>query len=88
MDTAKFGFNRSRVNCFRLHAKLERAENNPKKRMSTNTYDSSADVFKLDLVYKDRNGAEHDFKWLIKVTRSETKYRQLIRLELKFRAKS
>jgi hypothetical protein len=36
----------------RIQAKLERAEINPKKRMSTNTYDSSADVFKLDLVYK------------------------------------
>lgn len=48
---------------------MERAEINPKKRMSTNTYDSSADVFKLDLVYKDRNGAEHELKWLIKVTR-------------------
>ena len=53
----------------RLHAKLERAEINPKKRMSTNTYDSSADVFKLDLVYKDRNGVEHELKWLVKVTR-------------------
>ena len=57
------------VFCCRLHAKLERAEINPKKRMSTNTYDSSADVFKLDLVYKDRNGVEHELKWLVKVTR-------------------
>jgi hypothetical protein len=37
--------------------------------MSTNTYDSSADVFKLDLVYKDKNGVEHELKWLVKVTR-------------------
>ena len=57
----------------RLSAKLERAEINPKKRMSTNTYDSSADVFKLDLVYKDKNGVEHDLKWLVKVTRSAGK---------------
>lgn len=51
----------------RLHAILERAEINPKKRMTTNTYDSSTDVFKINLVYKDAIGVEHDLKWLIKV---------------------
>mgnify|MGYP001255055652 CR=1 FL=1 len=51
----------------RLHASLERAEINPKKRMTTNTYDSSTDVFKMNLVYKDNKGSEHELRWLIKV---------------------
>ena len=51
----------------RLQANLERAEINPKKRMSTNCYDSSTDVFKINLVYKDTNGIEHELRWLIKV---------------------
>lgn len=55
----------------RLSAKLERAEINPKKRMSTNTYDSSTDVFKLNLVYIDTIGAEHELRWLIKVLRTK-----------------
>ena len=55
----------------RVVAKLERAEVNPKKRMNTNPYDSSSDVFKINLVYKDAKGSEHELKWLIKVTRSD-----------------
>jgi len=55
----------------RLHASLERAEINPKKRMTTNTYDSSTDVFKMNLVYKDNTGKEHELRWLIKCTRSD-----------------
>ncbi len=55
----------------RLHAILERAEINPKKRTSTNAYDSSADAFKINLVYKDAIGSEYELKWLIKVTRSD-----------------
>ena len=53
----------------RLQANLERAEINPKKRMTTNSYDSSTDVFKIDLVYKDTKGSEHELKWLIKVSK-------------------
>ena len=34
-------------------------------------YDSSTDVFKINLVYKDAKGQEHELKWLIKVTRSD-----------------
>ena len=52
----------------KLTANLERAEINPKKRMTTNSYDSSTDVFKIDLVYKDTKGGEHELKWLIKVS--------------------
>ena len=52
----------------RIQAVLERAEINPKKRMTTNSYDSSTDVFKIDLVYKDTKGTEHELKWLIKVS--------------------
>jgi hypothetical protein len=55
----------------RLHASLERAEINPKKRMTTNTYDSSTDVFKMNLVYKDNKGIEHELRWLIKVSTKE-----------------
>jgi hypothetical protein len=51
----------------RIHAILERAEVIPKKRMSTNVYDSSSDVFKINLVYKDTKGMEHELRWLIKV---------------------
>ena len=50
-------------------AKLERAEINPKKRYTTCAYDSSTDVFKINLVYKDTKGEEKELKWLIKVTR-------------------
>ena len=57
----------------RIHAILERAEINPKKRMTTNTYDSSTDVFKINLVYKDTKGFEHELKWLIKVSRQMLK---------------
>ena len=55
----------------RIVAKLERAEINPKKRSSVNPYDSSSEVFKINLVYKDAKGSEHELKWLIKVTRSD-----------------
>ena len=55
----------------RIVAKLERAEINPKKRTNTNPYDSSTDVFKIDIVYKDAKGVEHELKWIIKVTRSD-----------------
>jgi hypothetical protein len=51
----------------KLHANLERAEINPKKLMTTNSYDSSTDVFKINLVYIDTIGSEHELKWLIKV---------------------
>ena len=55
----------------RIHAILERAEINPKKRVWYNSYDSSTDVFKINLVYKDTKGIEHELKWLIKVRRSK-----------------
>ena len=55
----------------RIVAKLERAEINPKKRSNINPYDSSSDVFKINLVYKDAKGSEHELKWIIKVTRSD-----------------
>jgi hypothetical protein len=51
--------------------KLERAEVNPKKRMNTCSYDSSSDVFKINLVYKDQKGVDQELKWIIKVTRSD-----------------
>jgi hypothetical protein len=51
--------------------KLERAEVNPKKRTNTCSYDSSSDVFKINLVYKDQKGADQELKWIIKVTRSD-----------------
>ena len=51
----------------RLNAILERAEINPKRRMTTNTYDSSTDVFKINIVYKDTHAREHELQWLIKV---------------------
>ncbi len=55
----------------RICGKLERAEINPKKRTNICSYDSSTDVFKINLVYKDSKGEEHELKWLIKVTRSD-----------------
>ena len=55
----------------RIVAKLERAEVNPKKRINTSRYDSSTDVFQINLVYKDAKGGEHELKWIIKVTRSD-----------------
>ena len=51
--------------------KLERAEVNPKKRLTTCSYDSSSDVFKLNLVYKDQKGNDQELKWIVKVTRSD-----------------
>ncbi len=51
--------------------KLERAEVNPKKRLNTCSYDSSSDVFKINLVYKDQKGVDQELKWIIKVTRSD-----------------
>lgn len=51
--------------------KLERAEVNPKKRVTTCSYDSSSDVFKLNLVYKDQKGVDQELKWIVKVTRSD-----------------
>ena len=51
--------------------KLERAEVNPKKRTNTCSYDSSSDVFKINLVYKDQKGLDQELKWIIKVTRSD-----------------
>jgi len=51
--------------------KLERAEVNPKKRVTNCSYDSSSDVFKINLVYKDQKGNDLELKWIIKVTRSD-----------------
>jgi len=51
--------------------KLERAEVNPKRRTTTCSYDSSSDVFKINLVYKDQKGVDQELKWIIKVTRSD-----------------
>lgn len=51
--------------------KLERAEVNPKRRVNTCSYDSSSDVFKINLVYKDQKGVDQELKWIIKVTRSD-----------------
>ena len=51
--------------------KLERAEVNPKRRVNTCSYDSSSDVFKINLVYKDNKGVDQELKWIIKVTRSD-----------------
>lgn len=50
--------------------KLERAEVNPKKRVNA-AYDSSSDVFKINIVYKDQKGVDQELKWIIKVTRSD-----------------
>jgi len=55
----------------RLNAKLERAEINPKKRTVACSFDSSTDVFKINLVYKDFKGTEHELNWVIKVARSD-----------------
>jgi hypothetical protein len=55
----------------RINGKLERAEINPKKQTTVCSYDSSTDVFKINLVYKDAKGLEHELKWVIKVTRSD-----------------
>ncbi len=55
----------------RINGKLERAEINPKKRTTVCAYDSSTDVFKINLVYKDSSGKEHELKWVVKVTRSD-----------------
>ena len=46
--------------------KLERAEVNPKRRATTCSYDSSADVFKINVVYKDQKGVDQEVKWIIK----------------------
>ena len=59
----------------RIVAKLERAEINPKKRLPPGNDGgmaaTSTDVFKINLVYKDAKGSEHELRWLIKVTRSD-----------------
>ena len=59
----------------RIVAKLERAEINPKKRLPPGNDGgmaaTSTDVFKINLVYKDAKGSEHEPRWLIKVTRSD-----------------
>ena len=47
--------------------KLERAEINPKRRATICSYDSSADVFKINVVYKDQKGVDQELKWIIKV---------------------
>ena len=64
----------------KINAKLERAEINPKKRMTTNSYDSSTDVFKIDLVYKDTKGGEHELKWLIKVSLGHESSSRFVRM--------
>ena len=46
--------------------KLERAEVNPKRRATTCSYDSSSDVFKINVVYKDQKGVDQEVKWIIK----------------------
>jgi len=51
--------------------KLERAEVNPKKRVTICSYDSSSDVFRINIVYKDQKGNDTELKWIIKVTRSD-----------------
>jgi len=51
--------------------KLERAEVNPKKRHTNISFDSSSDIFKINIVYKDQKGEDRDLKWIIKVTRSD-----------------
>ncbi len=55
----------------RISAKLERAEINPKKRTNVVSYDSSTDIFRINIVYKDSKGGEHELKWVIKMTRSD-----------------
>ncbi len=55
----------------RINGKLERAEINPKKRVGAVNFDSSSEVFKINIVYKDSKGGEHELKWLIKLTRSD-----------------
>nr|XP_040564965.1 uncharacterized protein LOC121114914 [Lepeophtheirus salmonis] len=56
----------------KINGKLERAEINPKKRWTAISYDSSTDVFKINVVYKEsKSGLEHELKWLIKITRSD-----------------
>ena len=51
--------------------KLERAEVNMKKRTHVAAYDSSSDVFQINIVYKDQKGVDQELKWIIKVTRSD-----------------
>ncbi len=51
--------------------KLERAEVSMKKRIHVASYDSSSDIFKLNLVYKDQKGTDRELKWVIKVCRSD-----------------
>ena len=41
----------------RINGKLERAEINPKKRTAATSFDSSSEVFKINIVYKvERSG--------------------------------
>jgi len=51
--------------------KLERAEVSMKKRIHEASYDSSSDIFKINLVYKDQKGVDRELKWVIKVCRSD-----------------
>jgi len=51
--------------------KMERAEVNPKKRLHAASFDSSSDLFKINIVYKDQKGVDQELKWIIKVTRSD-----------------
>jgi len=51
--------------------KLERAEISMKKRIHAASYDSSSDIFKINIVYKDQKGCDQELKWVIKVCRSD-----------------
>ena len=51
--------------------KLERAEISMKKRIHAASYDSSSDIFKINIVYKDQKGVDQELKWVIKVCRSD-----------------
>ena len=51
--------------------KLERAEVSMKKRIHAASYDSSSDIFKINIVYKDQKGVDQELKWVIKVCRSD-----------------
>merc|ERR1719232_1689193 len=42
-----------------------------KRRIHVASYDSSSDIFKLNLVYKDQKGVDRELKWVIKVCRSD-----------------
>merc|ERR1719410_1499899 len=42
-----------------------------KKRIHAASYDSSSDIFKINIVYKDQKGVDQELKWVIKVCRSD-----------------